>query len=327
MKKDIVIAAVAVIVVAGLAFFLSSIRAEVPATPSQPYMGEVTGSAKTKVASGPVVMRINGEAITQAEFDSFVAAAPEEARPFYSSPQGRKFLADELIKLKVLEQEAERLGLMDDPKVQSQLALVRSQLAASKALENIVKANVEKKLAAAYEKEKGNTIALRHILLAYEGSAVTPRNQQQKPQSAEQAMQKANAIVARLKAGEDFAKVATAESDDLQSAQVGGALGATKMDQLPPEVVAAIRPLKPGEISGAVRTQFGIHIFKVEQPTIDDLRPALTARLQQEAAAEAVSQLEKKAKVDFDEKFFPKVPGAPPTATVPAVPAAPRSNG
>ncbi len=137
-------------------------------------------------------------------------------------------------------------------------------------------------------------------------------------------MQKANALATKLRAGADFAETARAESDDEQSGANGGMIGPAKPDQLPPDIAEVVSKLKPGQMSDPVKTQFGIHLFKVEQPSLEDLRPMLTQRIRQQVAEEEVKRLQGAAKVDLDPKFFPPAPAAP--GAPPAAPANP-SNG
>ena len=317
MKKDIIIAAVAVVIVVAVAFGLAALR------PNQS-----TTSASTKdpavasaLGSDNVVMRVNGEAITERDFNLFLQNAPAEGRQFYGSPAGRRALADELVKLKVLEQEAKRMGLTDDPEVKAQIEMARAQITAARALEKLANEKTDERIGAEYEKEKSSTLSLRHILFAFQGGAVPARRGMQAPSEAE-AMQRANTIAAKLRGGADFAETARAESDDEQSGPNGGMIGPAKPDQLPEDIAAVVSKLKPGQMSNPVKTHFGIHIFKVEQPSLEDLRPMLTQRIRQQVAAEEVKRLQGGAKVDLDPKFFPPpppVPGAPP-ATSPANP-------
>ncbi len=312
MKKDIVIAAIAIVIVVALAFGLAALR---PNHSSTPAAGKDETVAKA-MGSDNVVMRVNGDAITEREFNTFLQNAPAEGRQFYGSPAGRRALADELVKLKVLEQEATRMGIADDPEVKIQIAMARAQITAARALEKLANQKTDERIGAEYEKEKATAISLRHILIAYQGGAVPARGGQQPP-PLEVAMQKANAVATRLRGGADFAQTARMESDDEQSGMNGGMIGPAKPDQLPPDIAAVIGKLKPGQMSDPVKTQFGVHIFKVEQPSLEDLRPMLSQRIRQEVAAEEVKRLQNGAKVDLDPKFFPPapaVPGAPPAA-------------
>lgn len=324
MRKDIVIAVTAVVLVAALAFGLAALR---PSTPSTPSSERAAASAAKEVeGEGKVVMRVNGEPITDREFNLFVLNAPEQMRPFYATPAGRRALADELVKLKVLEQEAKRLGVTDDPEVKAQIAMAVSQITAGRALEKLANAKSEEAIRAEYEKEKANAVALRHILVAYEGGQVPPREGAQALSEAA-AMQKARAIEQKLRAGADFAQTARAESDDTQSGAEGGSLGPARPEMLPPDIAGVVTKLKPGEMSAPVKTQFGIHIFKVEEPSLDELRPALQQRVRQQAAEAEVSRLEKAAKVDLDDKFFPPAPKAPEAPMTPGNPTAPPTPG
>lgn len=67
----------------------------------------------------------------------------------------------------------------------------------------------------------------------------------------------------RLAAGEDFAKLAKAHSDDPGSAKEGGDLGWKNPGELVPAFEKAFEALALNQISEPVRTQFGWHIIEV----------------------------------------------------------------
>ncbi len=331
MKKDISVALIAILIVLALAFGLSQMRPDLPLTPSAPYTAataHVASGAKPAAAkSGRIVMHVNKEPITEAEFMAFLAAIPENQRGVFASAAGKRELANEIVRMKALEQEAHRLGLDNDPEVNTQMDLVRTQVVAQRALQQIVQEAAEKELPAAYEREKKNApAALRHIVVAYQGGMVPPRAQNQQPPTAEQAIQKANAIVTKLRGGANFAELAKKESDDVESGQRGGSLGPVNPAQLPPEIGTVVSKLKPGQYSDPVRTQFGVHIFNVAEPTLEDLKPMLMQQVQQQIAQETVTRLQKAAEVDLDPQFFPAAPPGPARpATAP--PAAPPGRG
>jgi peptidyl-prolyl cis-trans isomerase C len=310
VKKDIPVALIAVAVVLAAAFGLSKMRPDLPLTPSAPHTGaKAHAAAATK--PGKIVMRVNGEPITEAEFMAFLGAIPEQQRGVFAGPAGKRELANELVRMKALEQEARRLGVSEDPEVTSQMDLLRTQVTAQRALQKIVQQNAEKEIVAAYEREKKNALSLRHIVLSYQGGMVPPKGQGQQPPSAEQAMQTAAGLVAKLRAGADFAGTARASSDDLESAQRGGSLGPMRPDMLPPEIGSVVSKLKPGQVSDPVKTQFGVHIFNVAEPTLEDLRPMLAQQVQNDIAQREVLRLQKAANVDLDPQFFPAVPASP----------------
>lgn len=317
MKKDAVVALVAVVLVVAASWVLASVRPDRPNTPSKPFVPGAKAGKKQVAANDKVIMHVNGEPVTESDFNSFAASAPAEQRDFYGSPEGRRLLADELVKLKALEQEGRRLGIDNDPEVRAQLDAISSQIVAGKTLEKLVKENIDQKIQAAYQQEKTKAKTLRHILIAYRGSQFPPKSGE--APSAAEAMQKANSLVTRLRGGAEFGAVAQAESDDQQTAQRGGIIGPVSPDQLPPAMAPAVNALQPGQISDPIRTEYGIHIFKVESPSLEEMRPVLEQRVQREVLEETVTRLQNEAKVDYSEAFF----GKPKTAA----PAAPKSNG
>jgi len=306
VRKDILIAVVAVLVIAAVAFGLSTVSRDLPLTPSAPVQAEKT-SEKKVAATDKIVMHVNGEPVTEREFAAFLAAAPQQARALYASPAGRRAIAGEMVKVKVLEQEARRRGIDKDPEVQTQANFMRAQIEAGRALEKIIEERSEQKIRAQYAAQKNNWFVLRHIAIAYQGSQIPPRSQQQPAPTPQQAMAKAQDIVKRLRAGADFTRAAVAESDDVQSAQQGGVLGPVTPDRLG-DLGPAVAKLPIGQISDPVQSPLAVHIFRKDEASIEDLRPALLQEVRQQVAQEEIARLEKSAKVDLDPKFFPEPP-------------------
>lgn len=94
---------------------------------------------------------------------------------------------------------------------------------------------------------------LAHILVAVPDGAT--------PEQREQAHDKADGLLKRLKAGEDFASMAVANSDGQQALQ-GGDLDWRKADALPQLFANTARNLKDGDISSVLETSAGYHIIK-----------------------------------------------------------------
>ena len=78
-----------------------------------------------------------------------------------------------------------------------------------------------------------------------------------------QAQAKAEQLLKRVRAGEDFGKVARENSDAAGAAQNSGTVGMRTADRLPPVFLQAIRDVKPGAVAELVRSEAGFHILKV----------------------------------------------------------------
>jgi peptidyl-prolyl cis-trans isomerase SurA len=83
--------------------------------------------------------------------------------------------------------------------------------------------------------------------------------------SDDKARTEIDALRARIAAGEDFAAVATAASDDDTTAALGGDLGWFAGDSYGAGVGEAVRSLSPGEVSQPFRTNVGWHIVKLDE--------------------------------------------------------------
>ncbi len=145
----------------------------------------------------------------------------------------------------------------------------------------------------------------------------------------------------RVKAGEDFAKVAEELSED-SSAKQGGSLGLFGEGAMVKPFEEAAFALKKGEISGVVESKFGYHVIKVEevqdatkkefseveneiakQLTKENLHKEEARKLANEALAELKAG---KAMTELSNPLIQKPPadGAPPAKTDEVDPYAPR---
>jgi peptidyl-prolyl cis-trans isomerase SurA len=98
-------------------------------------------------------------------------------------------------------------------------------------------------------------VNLAHILVALPEGASEAQ--------VAQARAKAQAVLQRARAGEDFAKLARENSDAPGAAQNGGVVGMRTADRLPPVFLEATRDLQAGGVADLVRTQAGFHVVKV----------------------------------------------------------------
>ncbi|MBD9428119.1 SurA N-terminal domain-containing protein [Pseudomonas sp. PDM15] len=110
--------------------------------------------------------------------------------------------------------------------------------------------------------------------------------------SDEQAKAKLDEVAARLKQGEDFAKLAKEISQDPGSASNGGDLGFAGPGVYDPEFEKALYALKKDEVSAPVRSAFGWHLVKlldVQAPEVPSFA-SLKDQLERDVKAQQVEQ-------------------------------------
>jgi peptidyl-prolyl cis-trans isomerase C len=293
--------------------------AQAPAKPSagNTQAPAAAGAAKGSAAKGnadnvdpnKVVLTVGNEKVTAGEVDALIADLSSQQRQVIKSA-GKRLLADELIKVKLLAQEAQKRGLQDSPKVKRQLDLVRGQILAS-----AVAADVQRQH---WEQNKGQfeKVHARHILIRTPGSRA-PVRPGQKELNEQEAKAKADDIRKQLANGADFAETARKESDDTVSGAQGGDLGEFGHGQMVAEFDKAAFALKPGEISEPVKTQFGWHIIQVQdQLTFNDVQRDVAARTEPQLT-QLIEDLKKNTKVDVDESYFGPATAAPGGAGAP----------
>ena len=139
------------------------------------------------------------------------------------------------------------------PQLKNELAGYRRQLADSYLIDKEV---TERLIKEAYERSKED-IDISHILIGIDKKGGV---------DAEiTAMEKANALLARLKNGEDFATLAAAESDDKSAKNNGGRIG--YVTALFPnglyDLETAAYEGEKNVLQGPIKTKAGYHIFKV----------------------------------------------------------------
>jgi len=103
-------------------------------------------------------------------------------------------------------------------------------------------------------------------------------------------------VLNQVRAGGNFGDLARKYSED-STAQAGGELGWLVHGQTVPEFDSTAFSLKPGEVSGLVKTMYGIHIIKVEDKqtahlqTFDEVKDSIRADMEKERLADAQAQL------------------------------------
>jgi peptidyl-prolyl cis-trans isomerase C len=109
--------------------------------------------------------------------------------------------------------------------------------------------------------EQPEMVRASHILLATRDPE-TNKDLTEEQKAAKH--KKAEEVLKRAKAGDDFAKLAKENSEDPGSKDKGGEYQFAR-GQMVPEFEAAAFSLKPNQVSDIVTTQFGYHIIKLSE--------------------------------------------------------------
>lgn len=109
-----------------------------------------------------------------------------------------------------------------------------------------------------------------------------------------------NSILEKLKNGEDFATLATLESLDSVSAAKGGELGYFSKGQMIAEFEDAAFDLEEGETSKLVKTVVGYHIIKLveKKDTFEELKDDIKSLMKEEQYLKKVQEIRDDAKVE-----------------------------
>lgn len=89
----------------------------------------------------------------------------------------------------------------------------------------------------------------------------------------EEALAQAEELKTRLDAGEDFGTLALEASSDTLSAEEGGDIGYTDGSAFPAPLEEALSTLEVGEVSAPVVSEFGVHLVKLTENTVNEYPP------------------------------------------------------
>ena len=277
----------------------------------QPKSGSSTGGTASADTS-KVLATVNGTPITQSFFEEYIKAVTGKGSSELPLEQRAQAL-DNLIRARVIADEASRDGAEKDNQTQALIELSRLNVLQQAESERFLKdkAPTEQESRAEYESQVGSLpkqeYHARHILVATQSFA--------------------QKLVGELEKGGNFADVARRESMDASKTN-GGDLGWFTPDRMVKPFSDAVMALKPGQFTHTpVQTQYGWHIIRLEEtrdvaaPPFDSVKQRLDQVVQSKKFKNHVDELMKTAKVERTPDATPPVPAA-----APAEPAAPATG-
>jgi peptidyl-prolyl cis-trans isomerase C len=245
-------------------------------------------AASAQPANDPVLATVNGVEIRESDL-ALAEADIGQSLPPGAAEARRDALLSYLIDVTILATAAEQQKLQEAPGFARKLAFVRNKVLMESLLDQATKAAVsEEAMRKLYEESVSKLtpeeeVRARHILVDSED--------------------KAKEVLAKLKAGGDFAALAKEYSKDPGAAE-GGDLGYFGKDQMVAEFADAAFKMKKGDLSDPVKTQFGWHVIKLEDrrqkpvPTFEQVKDQIEQFLVRKAQSDLVLKLRESAKVE-----------------------------
>ena len=268
----------------------------------------------------PVIATLNARIIHRDEFEQFLASKMGDIGAADVSELIRSQMLDEYLKRRLVLDEAERMGLNVTSAEIEQSAQDNSQIKSSAASAATREEMARDLLVEKYYRQ----IALRDVRISPEEvqqyieknqSRLTDRPGFLVREIRVQSREEADRLHREVTEGRrDFASVARLHSDAPNAERNG----LTRYDegQLPDLLEKAVQQLRPGDVSPVIESNYGFHMFKLEQrikphapeerrSQLDDRRAQLTeeliARRNQQAVDKAIEQLTSEAKIQITE--------------------------
>ena len=217
-------------------------------------------------AHDTVIATVNGTDITGADLRAAAAALPQQYQAL-PPEQLLEGLVEQLVRQQaVIDADGE-----ETPEIAAQVDALRRNL--------VAQAAVEAHLADAVSEEEIET-AYAALVEGFE-----PRPEFRASHILVETEEEAQALVAELEGGADFAEAARSRSMDPGSGARGGDLGWFGEGRMVPEFEAAVKALEPGATSAPVQSQFGWHVIRLEEtresspPAIEEVRGSIEETL------------------------------------------------
>jgi parvulin-like peptidyl-prolyl isomerase len=180
------------------------------------------------------------EAVVARELKSKITITDAQVESFYGTG------SDILVEL--LQQELERIAKNPNASI-DQLTAVKRQIDETR------KGNLARL-------EQPEKVRVSHVLL----STRDRNSERELPEEQQRAKRvQMERVLARAKAGDDFAKLVHEYSEDRNVKETKGEYTFSRDDRFVPEFKAAAFSLEPGKISDVVTTVYGYHILKMHE--------------------------------------------------------------
>lgn len=234
---------------------------------------------------------VNGYIISNDAVEQGIQAALSQGQK--DSPELRKAVLGKMIEISLLSQQADRDGLANSDRANTQLALIRQNYLADLELSTYMSKNPvsDADIQAEYNREIAS-LGPQGMIVEYKVSDIVVATESD-----------AQAALARIKKGESFDKVAKSISLAPNKVQ-GGAVGWVQAGETLPQISSVLTTLSKGQVSPApIQMPQGWYLIKLEDkksskpPTYEQAKAVIRNGLMQKRQFEFLSQLRQGANI------------------------------
>jgi peptidyl-prolyl cis-trans isomerase C len=249
--------------------------------------------AEDELSGSKIVAEVNGSAITAGNLNATVNSLMPRTY-FHSSVSPEKLneikkkAMEQLINEELIFQEAKKQGLeAKKSEIKAELDAIKKSYSTEKMFKEALKEagleikDIEEKIKRnllinqlldkevkvsltdkELEQHYNNNLQRFHEPASIGLKYIYMKFQPTEPDFRNKAKAKAEEALTKLKAGDDFAKIAWDYSDDMSKVK-GGDIGFLHEGRLTPELEKAALSLEKGRISSLIENEYGFHIIKV----------------------------------------------------------------
>jgi peptidyl-prolyl cis-trans isomerase C len=161
-----------------------------------------------------------------------------------------------------------------------------------------------------YEANKNQykQVKVKAIYIAFTRALASQKGDGKKRLTEDEAKAKAQKLLADLRAGADFGKLARENSDDTDSRQKDGDFATLHpSDTIPEPIKAAVFSLKQGEVSEPIEQPNGFYLLRADEIStrpLSEVHGDIYTSLQQDYARKWMQETHDSVKVEFNPKFL-----------------------
>ncbi len=236
---------------------------------------------------------VNGVSITTDDYQKALATVPPQTKAQLSNPDEKKRFVNILVDRELLSQEAKKAGMDKDPVFLGELEQAKKEILVNMMAQKLNKEKITDEAMHSYFNKNIKDFQMvhaAHILVKTE--------------------EEAKKIKKELSSGGNFEELAKKYSTDTSNSQRGGDLSFFNRKQMVKPFADLAFSLKPKEMGGPVKTQFGFHLIKVlevKNPKYEELTQENIRTLRGEVFNNEMEKIKAIGKIKLNQEALQKL--------------------